>query len=153
MLISNKCPALFVGFFTFLFAGNKQWEENLLLLQGYRSKCGWVLVAAMGMRAANCILSLLPPAHCYLASQSSQMFVCILRLLETAGDVKQSHPMLGVCYILLPCENQKQPEVAQQHCLTFHSRKGLRCQKVTRHENLFTHNKTSVWLRPLESQA
>lgn len=114
---------------------------------------GSVLVAAMGMRAANCIWSLLPPAHCYLASQSSQMFVGILRLLETAGDVKQSHRMLLVCYIFLPCENQKLLEVAQQHCLTFHSRKGLRCQKVTRHENLFTHNKTSVWLRPLDSEA
>lgn len=93
----------------------------------------------MRMRTANFILSLLPPAHCYLASQSSQMFVCILRLLERAGDVKQSCPMLLICYILLPYENQKLPEIAQQPCLTFHSRKGFRCQKVTRHENLFTH--------------
>ena len=72
------------------------------------------------------------------------MLVHILMPLEKVGDVKQSLPMLLVCYILLPCENQKLPDIAWQHCLAFHSGKGLGCQKVTGHKNLFSQNKTAV---------
>lgn len=90
------------------------------------------------------ILSLLSPARYYLASQSSPMLVHILMLLEKADDVRQSLPVLLICYSLLPCENQKLPDIAKQHFLELHSQKGLECQHVTGHENLFTQDNTAL---------
>lgn len=72
------------------------------------------------------------------------MLVHSLMLLEKVEDVKQSIPMLLACYILLPCENQRLPNIAQQRCPAFHVRKGLESQKVTGHKNLFAQNKTAV---------
>jgi len=68
------------------------------------------------------------------------MLVHILMLLEKVGDIKQSLPLLLVCYILLPRENQKLPDIAQRPCPVFCSTKGLGCHKVTGHENLFPQN-------------
>lgn len=103
---------------TFLFAGKKKWERKTAFITGTQlQQFNTLWISSDGSNGNENskwhILSLLSPAHYYLASQSSPMLVHILMLLEKADNVKQSLPMLLVRYSLLPCENQKLPDVAK----------------------------------------